>query len=168
MLFDSLKNLDTVFKFETVSAHCDIPCKIYDPSAAQIAVLTMIRMVDLLEELNAKSEWTLNDKAQFSRLVAQKEEHGHKVKEEIRVIWGDYIKAPQLEKFPELHELTHNIMLAASKAKQHIDKAATLELLNKVNRFAEIFWETKGVTTFTATCPYPPAQPVIYPNLNAE
>ena len=165
-LTKALSKLDQLFKFDTVSAHCDIPCKIYDPSTAQIAVLTMIRMVDLLEELNAKDTLTPNDHAQFSRLVAQKEEHGHKVKEEIRVIWGDYIKAPQLEKFPELHELAHSIMLTASKAKQHIDKDATLDLLAKVNRFAEIFWETKGVATFTADCPYPPAQPVVYPKLN--
>ncbi|AWB66124.1 superoxide dismutase, Ni [Saccharobesus litoralis] len=167
MMHNLIKKLDKLVGFKPVSAHCDIPCKIYDPSSAQIAVLTMIRMVDLLEELNAKETLNANDQAQFSRLVAQKEEHGHKVKEEVRVIWGDYIKAPQLEKFPELHELAHSIMLAASKAKQHIDKDATLELLAKVNRFAEIFWESKGVATFTATCPYPPAQPVVYPDLKA-
>lgn len=166
MLYRLLSALDAKKSFSRVSAHCDIPCKIYDPSSAQIAVLTMIRMVDLLEELAAKDALSANEQAQFSRLVAQKEEHGFKVKEEIRVIWGDYIKQPQLEKFPELHELTHSIMLAASKAKQHIDKAATLDLLAKVNRFAEIFWTTKGVDVFTATCPYPPEQAVVYPKLN--
>ncbi len=165
MVYNTLKKLDSLMHFKSVSAHCDIPCKIYDPSSAQIAVLTMIRMVDLLDELSAKDTLTANDQAQFSRLVAQKEEHGHKVKEEIRIVWGDYIKEPQLTQFPELHELTHSIMLASSKAKQHIDKDATLDLLDKVNRFAEIFWESKGVATFTATCPYPPAQPVVYPDL---
>ena len=35
---------------DTISAHCDIPCKIYDPINAQIAVLTMIRIIDLIEE----------------------------------------------------------------------------------------------------------------------
>lgn len=165
MLYRLLSAFDAKKNFPRISAHCDIPCKIYDPSTAQIAVLTMIRMVDLLQEMNAKDEMSMNDHAQFSRLVAQKEEHGFKVKEEIRVIWGDYIKQPQLDKFPELHELTHSIMLAASKAKQHVDKDATLDLLAKVNRFAEIFWATKGVETFTATCPYPPAQTVVYPKL---
>lgn len=165
MLYRLLSAVDAKKSFSRVSAHCDIPCKIYDPSGAQIAVLTMIRMVDLLEELTAKGELSGNDQAQFSRLVAQKEEHGFKVKEDIRVIWGDYIKQPQLEKFPELHELTHSIMLAASKAKQHIDKDATLDLLAKVNRFAEIFWATKGVDTFSAICPYPPEQLVVYPKL---
>ena len=165
MLYRLLSALDNKKNFARVSAHCDIPCKIYDPITAQIAVLTMIRMVDLLEEITAKDTLSANDQAQFSRLVAQKEEHGFKVKEEVRVIWGDYIKQPQLEKFPELHDLVHSIMLAASKAKQHIDKEATLDLLAKVNRFAEIFWATKGVATFTATCPYPPAQTLVYPKL---
>lgn len=167
MLHSLLKKIDTQVGIDAVSAHCDIPCKIYDPISAQIAVLTMIRMVDLLDELTAKESLSANDQAQFSRLVAQKEEHGLKVKEEIRVIWGDYIKQPQLEKYPELHELSHSIMLAASKAKQHIDKAATLDLLDKVNRFAEIFWDSKGVATFTAVCPYPPAQTLVYPDLKS-
>ncbi|WP_016955748.1 superoxide dismutase, Ni [Catenovulum agarivorans] len=167
MLHNLLNKLDAKNAFESVSAHCDIPCKIYDPSTAQIAVLTMIRMVDLLEELNAKDSLTANEQAQFVRLVMQKEEHGVKVKEEVRVIWGDYIKQPQIDQFPHVHELVHSINLAASKAKQHIDKAATLDLLDKVNQFAEIFWQSKGVATFTAECPYPPAQQVVYPKLDA-
>lgn len=166
MLFKLLEKVDNKKSFQTVSAHCDIPCKIYDPISAQLAVLTMIRMVDLLTELDSKAELSLNDKAQFSRLISEKENHGHKVKNEIRVIWGDYIKQPQLDEFPEIHELVHNIMLTASAAKQHIDKEITLKLLTLVNRFAEIFWTTKGVDTYTAVSPYPPAQNVIYPKLS--
>ncbi|MFT5880976.1 MAG: nickel superoxide dismutase [Moritella sp.] len=166
MLFKLVSALDKKIKFSNVSAHCDIPCKIYDPISAQIAVLTMIRMVDLLDEFGCKDSFNLNDQAQFARLVAEKEQHGVKVKDEIRIIWGDYIKQPQLEQFPELHELTHSIMLAASKAKQHIDKGITLDLLAKVNRFADIFWATKGIETFVATSPYPPAQQLVYPKLD--
>ena len=108
---------------------------------------------------------TSKDHAQISRLIAQKEEHGHKVKDEIRVIWGDYIKEPQLEKYPELHTLSHSIMLAASKAKQNVDKSATLDLLEKVNRFSEIFWDSKNIKTFKAVSPYPPEQELVYPDL---
>ncbi|MGL1956041.1 MAG: superoxide dismutase, Ni [Colwellia sp.] len=165
MFYNLINKLDEKFHFSTVSAHCDIPCKIYDPITAQISALTMIRMVDLLNELNEKSELSANDHAQFSRLVAQKESHGKKVKEEIMIIWGDFIKAPQLEKFPELDRLVHSIMLVSSNAKQHINKATSLDLLDKVNRFAEIFWQCKGFETYTATCPYPPEQIVVYPTL---
>jgi len=166
MLYNIISKLDEKLHFSTVSAHCDIPCKIYDPIVAQLAVLTIIRLVDLLDDLKEKPSLTLDDQAQFLRLVTQKEEHGLKVKTEINVIWGDYIKTAQLTQFPELHELTHNIMLAASKTKQHINKEASLALLVLVNRFAEIFWATKQVTTFTATCPYPPAQTLVYPKLS--
>ncbi len=165
MLFRLLQKIDKKRPFIRASAHCDIPCKIYDPITAQLAVLTMIRMVDLLDELSKKTNLSANDQAQFTRLVAEKEKHGHKVKDEITIIWGDYIKRPQLEQFPELHELSHSIMLAASKAKQHIDRDVTLELLLKVNRFAEIFWKSKGFDTYQASCPYPPAERLVYPLL---
>ena len=168
MIFNFLNKINKIFSFATVSAHCDIPCKIYDPIISQISVLTMIRMVDLIEELNSKPNLDLNDHAQLSRLIAQKEEHGLKLKEDIRVIWGDYIKEPQIKNFPEIHDLTHSIMLNASKAKQNIDKQATLDLLEKVNRFSEIFWESKGIATYKAVCPYPPSQKIVYPDLKGN
>tara|TARA_B100000989_G_C19506884_1_gene456911 strand:+ start:531 stop:1034 length:504 start_codon:yes stop_codon:yes gene_type:complete len=165
MLYNLIDKLNNSYEFDEAKAHCDIPCKIYDPIIAQIAVLTIIRTVDLINELEEKDNLSSGDNAQFSRLVSQKEEHGIRVKEEIRVIWGDYFKEPQISEFPEIHELTHKIMLAASKSKQNIDKNASLELLDNVNRFAEIFWKTKGVNTFKATSPYPPALELIYPDL---
>jgi nickel superoxide dismutase len=166
MLHSLLTAIDRAKSFKTASAHCDIPCKIYDPSTAQIAVLTMIRLVDLIEELDAKADKTISDQAQLTRLVNEKEAHGLAVKEEVRVIWGDYIKQPQLEKFPQLHGLVHNIMLQASKAKQHVSRDETVKLLSLVNEFADIFWQTKDVETFTATCPYPPSEKVVYPKLS--
>jgi len=162
-----IKYFDKFNSIESVSGHCDIPCKIYDPIVAQIGVLTMIRVVDLLEELNTSNDPTLTERAQFSRLVAQKEEHGLKVKEDIRVIWGDYFKTPQFDKFPEIHDLTHSIMLNCSKAKQNISRDACVELLEKVNRFAEIFWLSKDVNVFRQKCPYPPQLELVYPDLKS-
>jgi len=165
MLHKILDYINQKSYISEIQAHCDIPCKIYDPLEAQIAVLTIIRTTDLINELIEKGLEDPNDNAQFNRLITQKEEHGIKVKDLVRVIWGDYFKQPQIEKFPEIHELVHNIMLTSSKAKQKIDKEASLELLTLVNRFAQIFWETKGVNTYTANCPYPPSLEVVYPDL---
>lgn len=165
MLFNLFNQLDKKVKFERVSAHCDVPCGIYDPMVAQIAALTVIREVDQLSEIHAKGELSLNDHANFGRMVAVKEEHCNKVKEEIRIIWGDFIKQPQLDEYPQLHGLVHDIMLAGSAAKQHVDRDAAVKLLNKVNEFAEIFWAIKGVKTYRATSPYAPAEEVVYPDL---
>lgn len=167
MIHQIVKTLDKKQRIPSVSAHCDIPCKIYDPAAAQISTLTIIRMTDLIIEAeNIGDEKNSGYFSTLQRLILIKEEHGRQLKEEIRIIWGDYFKQPQLDAFPEIHELTHEIMLLTSKVKQSTDKNATLSLLEKVNHFAEIFWTTKNVETYRAVCPYPPAQEVVYPKLN--
>jgi nickel superoxide dismutase len=55
--------------------------------------------------------------------------------------------------------------MLASMSKQEVDREAATQLLDRVNRFAEIFWEIKGVETYRATCPYPPSLEVVYPRL---
>lgn len=166
MLHSFLAKLDSVFHFPKARAHCDIPCKIYDPSTAQIAALSVIRFLDLIAELQNQEALSLADQAKLARLVAEKESHATKVKEEIRIIWGDYFKAPQFESFPNTHALVHSIMLAASACKQHIEKENGDRLLELVNEFSASFWATKNVATYTAICPYPPAREVVYPKLN--
>lgn len=160
----TLNLLKSILPVEEAGAHCDIPCKIYDPSSAIIACLSLIRMVDLINEFK-DAEQTIGWQNKMSRFISEKERNGQILKEEIRIIWGDFFKAPQIEKYPEIHELTHSIMMSASKCKQEVDKEASLALLEKVNRFAEIFWGAKGIQTKKAKCPYPPELEVIYPQL---
>lgn len=165
MMHALFKHLDNAFSFDSADAHCDIPCKIYDPATAQIAALSVIRLMDLIAELGEKENLSLADQAQLARLVAEKEVHAAKVKDEVRVIWGDYFKQPQFEQFPNTNELVHSIMLAGSACKQHIGRENGQKLLTLVNEFAAVFWATKGVDTYTAECPYPPAMQVVYPKL---
>ena len=51
--------------FQVAEAHCDIPCKIYDPAISQVATLSVIRLIDLLHEIdesdNTLGEWLKND-----------------------------------------------------------------------------------------------------------
>ena len=165
MIHALFQGLDKALTFNHADAHCDIPCKIYDPATAQIAALSIIRLMDLIAELGAKEPLTLADQAQLARLVAEKEIHAARVKDEIRVIWGDYFKQPQFEQFPETHTLVHNIMLTGSACKQHIGRENGEKLLALVNEFSTAFWTTKGVSTYIAECPYPPAMQVVYPKL---
>lgn len=48
MLHKLMQQADSRLGFPTASAHCDIPCKIYDPGPALIAALTVVRMTDLM------------------------------------------------------------------------------------------------------------------------
>ncbi len=165
MIYNTLNNIDSVIGFDEVSAHCDIPCKIYDPTNAMHAALSSVRMIDLMEELHAKNDTSLQAMNTMSRYVAEKENQASICKKEIRIIWGDFYKEPQFTKYPHLHELTHSIMMAASKVKQEPSRAAGEKLVSLLNDFSEIFWEIKGVKTKKAVCPYPPSLEVVYPEL---
>lgn len=167
MIHSMLTALDNLSAFKTASAHCDIPCKIYDPCTAQICALTMLRMVDLIDEIDAKTDPVPADRFQVVRLINEKEEHGIKLKEEIRVIWGDYFKQPQIDKYHSIHKLVHNIMMQVSKVKQGVNREEAIKLVDLINDFSTIFWETKNIPTFIAVCPYPPSQAVVYPKLNS-
>jgi nickel superoxide dismutase len=166
MIYKLLNAFDQKIGFETAKAHCDIPCGIYDPIVAQISALTVVRMIDLLAAKEAEGgEKGAAFHNSVSRYVAVKEEHAEKVKAEVRVIWGDFIKAPQLEQFPELHGLVHQIMLLGSKARQSVDREAAVQLVEAVNKFAEIFWKIKGLETHRAKYPMAPNLELVYPNL---
>jgi|GEM_PF-889283 len=68
-----------------------------------------------------------------------------------------------MEKFPEIHDLTHKIVLAGGACKQDVHRADGLKLVELVNRSAEIYWPTKDIKTIRKPCPYPPNIEVGYP-----
>ncbi len=147
--------------FTQAKAHCDIPCGIYDPITAQIAALSVVRMIDLMSELEKTSSIDYENK--LARYISIKESETEKVKHEIRVIWGDFIKPPMVEKFPNIHSLTHEIMALASQARQGASRVKAMELLEKVNEFAEIFWELKGIKTKKIKAHYAPSELIVVP-----
>jgi nickel superoxide dismutase len=166
MIYKLFETLDKVFGIEEVKAHCDIPCGIYDPITAQIAALTVVRMIDLATDLEKNTaDKGLAYLNTVSRYVAVKEEHAEKVKHEVRVIWGDYLKAQHLEKYPNAHALVHKIMSLGSKSRQTMDRETAVQLVEALNEFAQIFWETKGVATKRAKAPYNPQLELVYPAL---
>ena len=143
---------DAVVPPTTVYAHCDIPCGIYDPHEAQIAVLTVIRMDQLIADLtppsaDAKPEERAAYVSKMSRYTSVKELHAERVKQDVRVIWGDYFTPDHLKQFPQTHDLVWKILKQGSKCRQGTSLSDAQELLKLVQEFAEIFWQTKGAKT---------------------
>jgi nickel superoxide dismutase len=126
----------------TARAHCDVPCGIYDPHAAELAARTVARMVELIGQL-PKENPTEADRNKFVRCVAVKEQHAEIVKHEIQVIWSDYFKPEHLERYPDLHDRTWKILKLAGKNKQNVDPQAAADLEVAVKEYADIFWSTK-------------------------
>tara|TARA_B100001057_G_scaffold486202_2_gene567037 strand:- start:753 stop:1217 length:465 start_codon:yes stop_codon:yes gene_type:complete len=145
-------------------AHCDIPCKIYDPCIAQVAALSVIRLLNLIQDVT-KGKLDASDISRLSRLTAEKEKECQIVKAEVTIIWGDYFKEPQISEYPNIHDLTHSIMRCASNCKQDLNLSNGEELLALVNQFADIFWQSKGYSTELSAAPYPPSLGVVKPVL---
>jgi nickel superoxide dismutase len=141
--------LNRLLPHEEASAHCDIPCGIYDPHFAQVAALSVIRMNQMINDLAPPQGMDKPERDKYmhalARFVAVKEEHAEIVKKEVRIIWGDFFKP---DNSPEgIHDLVDSIMKTASKARQNLDMDAAQQLLSQVNDFAEAFWKAKGVET---------------------
>jgi nickel superoxide dismutase len=138
--------------FGTVHAHCDIPCGIYDPHAAQIAALSVVRMNQLITELPKPGPQTTPEERdnyvhKLSRYTKVKEDHAEICKHELRVLWGDYFTPDHIKQYPDLHQLFFDAMKQASKARQEINLQGSQDLLAKVQKIAELFWKTKGAET---------------------
>ena len=123
----------------TVSAHCDLPCGVYDPAQARIEA----------ESVKAISEkYQANQDPEFrTRALIIKEQRAELVKHHLWVLWTDYFKPPHFEKYPELHELFNKATKKAGGGpggtKASNDPATGQELLDYIAQIDKIFWETK-------------------------
>ncbi|MFD7654410.1 superoxide dismutase, Ni [Actinosynnema sp. NPDC059797] len=119
------------------TAHCDLPCGVYDPAQARIEA----------ESIKAIQEkYQANEDPEFrTRAVLIKEQRAELVKHHLWVLWTDYFKPPHFEKYPELHELFNKATKAAGAAgaKGSMDPAKGQELLDLIAQIDKIFWETK-------------------------
>lgn len=128
-------------------AHCDIPCGIYDPTPAQIAAHTVLRMTQLLGEKDSMHD--------VARITHVKEDHAGKVEEELGTLENDYFKPEHYEKFPELEELLKDAVRLSIETRQQINLEKAQMLLEKVLLIAEIFYKTKNVTPVRVPSIYP-------------
>jgi nickel superoxide dismutase len=121
----------------TVSAHCDLPCGVYDPAQARIEA----ESVKAIQEKYQANE----DPAFRTRAIQIKEQRSELVKHHLDVLWTDYFKAPHFEKYPQLHGLFNDATKAAGAGgtKGSTDPASGQHLLDLISEIDKIFWETK-------------------------
>ena len=135
MISRLLTTIDRVRPPVHASAHCDLPCGVYDPAQARI---------------EAESVKGIQDKYQGSddpvfkqRAVLIKEERADLVKHHLWVLWTDYFKPNHLESYPDLHEKFWTATKLAGDAKKSTDPTQGQQLLDAIAEIDRIFWETK-------------------------
>ena len=145
------EKLISLFPSKEVDAHCDIPCGIYDPITAKIAAQTVQKMVLRIQSLqqpgaDATPEQLATYNNTLGRYVTVKEEHAQVCKKELLILWGDYFKPEHLEKYPDLHNIYWESTKLCSTNKQQVNLDAAKQLVQSVDKVAEIYWASKNVT----------------------
>ena len=122
---------------ETVFAHCDLPCGVYDPAQAKIEAQSVKAC---MEKYAASSDTDFK-----SRAVSIKEERSELVKHHLWVLWTDYFKPNHFEAYPQLHSLFNEAtkLAGAGGSKGTNDVAVAEKLISKIDEISEIFWATK-------------------------
>jgi nickel superoxide dismutase len=121
-----------------VSAHCDLPCGVYDPAQAKIEAQSVKAII---------AKYNASDDDVFkARALIIKEERSDLVKHHLWVLWTDYFKPPHFEKYPQLHVLFNEATKLAGGGggtKASLDEKVADQLLEKIDEISTIFWETK-------------------------
>ena len=120
-----------------VSAHCDLPCGVYDPAQAKIEAESVKACI---AKYNAS-----DDEVFKTRALSIKEERSDLVKHHLWVLWTDYFKPPHFEKYPQLHVLFNEAtkLAGAGGTKGSLDEKVADQLLEKIEEISTIFWATK-------------------------
>ena len=120
------------------TAHCDLPCGVYDPAQACIEA----ESVKAIQEKYQASD----DEVFKTRAILIKERRADLVKHHLWVLWTDYFKPPHFEKYPQLNELFNKATKQAGAAggKGSMDPAEGQKLLDHIAEIDKIFWETKA------------------------
>ncbi len=126
-----------LFRIPEVSAHCDLPCGVYDPAQARIEAESVKMICQKVAG---------NDDPDFRvRATIIKEQRSELVKHHLWVLWTDYFKPPHFEKYPHLHTLFNEAtkLAGAAGTKGEFDEGVADQLLAKIQEISDIFWETK-------------------------
>jgi nickel superoxide dismutase len=117
------------------SAHCDLPCGVYDPAQARIEAESV---------KGCQEKYQGSDDPVFKQRAVQiKEERADLVKHHLWVLWTDYFKPNHLENHPDLHEKFWTATKLAGDAKKSTEPTQGQQLLDAIAEIDRIFWETK-------------------------
>ena len=145
------------FPAAPVSAHCDGPCGVYDPSSARIAAEAVLSMTKKIVELAPPSandpQAVVTYNNTISRYIAIKEEQAQVAKEELLILWTDYFKPPHLSQYPDLHDKFWRATKLCSACKVEVSQQHANELMAAIKEIHELFWKTKDrdITWYTAS-----------------
>lgn len=130
-----LEKLLSRLPVQTVYAHCDLPCGVYNPAQARIEAESVLKIMQKYDD---------NDDPAFrTRALMIKEQRAELAKHHLWVLWTDYFKPEHIEEYPQLHDLFWRATKAAGTAKHSVDPADGQKLLELIDEIAGLFAQTQ-------------------------
>lgn len=138
-----LRFVDRLCPPRQASAHCDLPCGVYDPAQARIEAESVKAIQERYQDADKMKSAAETVDDYRTRCLAIKEERANLVKEHLWVLWTDYFKPEHKERYPQLHDLFWDATKEAGLSKKSQDPAQGQKLLDAIGQIDTIFWETK-------------------------
>ena len=114
--------LPLVFSISTVSAHCEIPCGIYDDQLrTQLIAEHAMTIEKSMKQIMELSKANPADYNQLVRWVTNKENHATEIQHIVSQYFMTQRIKPDQEKYSEKLILLHKMLIAAMKCKQTTD-----------------------------------------------
>ncbi len=139
----TLLSLAGLFLLSTslVSAHCQVPCGIYNDSARVTAMLedaqTVVKAVTLINELAGKTD--AQSVNQVTRWVSNKESHADQIIQTMaNYFLTQRIKNSQSD-YTERLVKHHQVIVAAMKAKQTVSAENAQNLVSAIEKLAPYY-----------------------------
>ncbi|MCF6237362.1 MAG: superoxide dismutase, Ni [Candidatus Marinimicrobia bacterium] len=134
-----------MFLPQTVQAHCQIPCGIYDDHARLQSMLenatTVEKSARLIGELAGKTDAQAQN--QLIRWVMNKEDHAQQVISTISDYFLTQRVKPSQKDYTERLEKHHAVILAAMQAKQNATVKYAKQLKQAIEALSEYYPEHK-------------------------
>ncbi len=129
LLFTCLSIISFSFMTSQASAHCEIPCGIYNDSVRVKLIYEHIQTIEKsINEINRISKMAKPDYNQLTRWVNNKEEHANKIQETVgqyflhqRIKLVDQNDRHAYTHYVQKLELLHKLSVYAMKTKQSPD-----------------------------------------------
>jgi len=134
-----------IFTHQSASAHCQIPCGIYNDYLRVQMMLedaaTISKSVHLINELAGKND--AQSQNQLARWVSNKEKHAQNIIETIsNYFLTQRVKSNQKDYTARLVK-HHSVIVAAMKVKQNADNKIALKLKNNIEALVPYYPEHK-------------------------
>ena len=134
-----------IFIHQSASAHCQIPCGIYNDNLRVQMMLedaaTISKSVHVINELAGKND--AQSQNQLARWVSNKEKHAQNIIETISNYFLTQRVKPNQKDYTDRLVKHHSVIVAAMKAKQNADNKIALELKNNIEALAPYYPEHK-------------------------